>query len=132
MLYTESRAATAIQAAARGRRARSEFIWKQSHALGWVRHLQHNDDDSSNPLSEAIDVDYVQSEALLELERKSKKLAKQQAHFADQLRALENLPAVVDKRLLKPTCHSGVTKLLTGTSARIAVCASDDADTRVV
>ena len=83
----EELAATRIQARVRGRSARGSiksYSYKPSHALGWLQQVQANELDSDD-----INVDFLQSEALLELGKMLKKLDKQRSKLAARVDELE-------------------------------------------
>ena len=116
-LEEEARAAATIQACHRGRKARREFTYRQSSALGWVHTAQHikaHDDGSSSGGKDVggLDVDYIQSEAIMQLEKTIRKLTKRQGGFAEQLAGLAILPGLVEERLAAAEALRGVRVLL--------------------
>ena len=84
----EDRAAAAIQARTRGHQSRKEgaYVYKQDDSLKWLKQLQAKELDE-----EAVDVNFLQSEALLALERQIKEVSKEQKKAGQRLRDLETL-----------------------------------------
>ena len=74
---TTHAAAATIQKHARGRKVRQvrQVVYKQSHALGYVKQILAHDDDG---VGEMFDVNFVQNEALMHLEKMMKQLTNQQ------------------------------------------------------